>query len=460
MLLSLPRSSVATSQAARLTATAYPALAAPAVLLLLVVAIVRNDHALLSAAVALFAGSALGGALAGLLVRELRPTEKDAPIAFFYWIVALAAPVWALVTIMRELSALWLRSSALADALLPLVDVALVLGSAIIALALLLTVGIGEKTDAPVVLRHRRRAFTDRTFFAVIAVVLIAELVGSVTSTDKIILADGAALGAQLPRLEREAWRYPNHFASQYRYGNALARLRDCSAAVAPLERAVALHAGDGLANLDLADALNCAHLYSQAITPAQTAMRLRPDDSRPYYSLAWALEQTHERARAEEIYRQILLHWPNDAVAMARFALLRYAEGARTSALEQLRKALAIDSTSRWMHITAGELYSNAAMMPEALAQYRALAMSDSAQVWSWIQYASHAYLAGELPEARSAFDHLEVIAPGIVEQWPAWRQMRDASRQGIPSAALPPIAPHDQATEDTTFIRLRRTR
>jgi tetratricopeptide (TPR) repeat protein len=313
-------------------------------------------------------------------------------------------------------------------------------------------------TSKPVLLRHRQGPFTDRTILAIAAVLLVAVIANLVTRPERIGDESTAALQLQLPRLQRESERYPTHFATQYRYGNALTRQRDCASAVAPLERAVALNSDDGWAQNDLAYALTCARRYAAAIAPGREAIRLLPTERRPYYNLAWALEQSHDEQGAGEVYRQLLLHWPNEAVAMARAAFIHYRGGARKEGLAELQRALAIDDSSYWMLITAAELYSSAARLDDALNQYRALATRDSTNLWAWGQYGSTAYLAGRLDEARRAFDHLEKIAPHIFDSESPWRAMRDAARQNIPPSKLPPIPPFQRS--DAMLIQLPSTR
>ena len=107
-------------------------------------------------------------------------------------------------------------------------------------------------------------------------------------------------------------------------------------------------------------------------------------------------------------------------------------------------------------MRVAAGEVFSSAAMLGDALTQYRALATSDSTNVWSWTQYGSMAYLDGQLPEASKAFEHLATIAPGIFASDSPWRAMRDAARNGVPPAKLPSIPPGNPRSDRTTLLQL----
>jgi Flp pilus assembly protein TadD len=306
----------------------------------------------------------------------------------------------------------------------------------------LLAVGMTGNTVQPVALRHRRGVITDRTIFAVTALVVLAFAVIALTRPQRFAADDPDDLRAQLPRLGREAGRYPNHFRSQYVFGNGLNKSRDCASALAPLQRAVALDSSDGWALNDLGFALSCRYRYAEAVSPYLASVRLLPDERLPRYGLAWALEQTRASS-AEREYRAILGRWPGDPFARAREATLRYNRGERTEGLTEMRQALAIDS-SYWVRLAAAQLFSSAALMSEALAQYRALATRDSANLWMWAHYGSAAYLAGELAEARRAFDHADSIDRKALDAVAAWRDMRDASRRGVPPSGLPPIAPY----------------
>jgi tetratricopeptide (TPR) repeat protein len=221
-----------------------------------------------------------------------------------------------------------------------------------------------------------------------------------------------------------------------------LNKSHDCAGALVPLQRAVALDSSDGWALNDLGFALSCGNRYAEAVPLYLASVRLLPEERRPRYGLAWALEQTRASS-AEREYRAILGQWPGDPFAMAREATLRYNRGERTEGLTEMRQALAVDS-SYWVRLAAAQLFSSAALLSDALVQYRALATRDSANLWMWAHYGSAAYLAGELAEARRAFDHADSIDPTALNAVAAWRDMRDASRRGVPPSALPPIAPY----------------
>ena len=438
-LASHRQSSLATVRASTLL---YPVLATPAVLLLLVTAAARRDLDSLVAAVVLLGAATLAGALTGVLTYILRPSERNVILAFATWAIVLAAPVAIALVATSVLGPRLPDISAWADTL-HADEAALILLPTGIVATLLLAVRITGNQTKPVVLRHRRGIFTDRTIVALMALVFVAVVAQVATKTDRFPPGEGDALRALLPQLEREAARHPNHFLSQYRLGNALTRLDECNAALPPLQRAVQLDSLDGWAENDLGHTLNCLRRYHESIVPFRTAVRVMPNESRPRYGLAWALEQTGDWRAAQEEYHDILVRAPNDAVAMAREAVTRYNGGDRDEGLSELRRALAADDSAYWVQLSAAQLFSSSAQLTEAERQYARLAARDSTNVWMWAQYASTSYLAGDLTQARRAFEHLDAVAPTVIEQVPEWRAMRDAARKGTPPSKLPPIAP-----------------
>jgi predicted Zn-dependent protease len=128
----------------------------------------------------------------------------------------------------------------------------------------------------------------------------------------------------------------------------------------------------------------------------------------------------------------------------MAREAVARYSQGEREEGLSEVRRALAAGPSEYWVQLSAAQLFSSAALLSDAARVYGQLAARDSANMWMWVQYGSAAYLAGQLEEARRAFDHVDALHPQQVWIDPAWRAMRDAARKGIRPSDLPPIPPY----------------
>jgi hypothetical protein len=127
----------------------------------------------------------------------------------------------------------------------------------------------------------------------------------------------------------------------------------------------------------------------------------------------------------------------------MAREAMLRFDRGERDEGLDEMRHALSLGDSSSGVLLSAAELFAQAALLKDATAQYRLIAQRQPRDLWIWAQYASTAYLAGSLDEARNAFVHAESIDAHAIETVDSWRMMRDAARKGVPPSALPPIPP-----------------
>ena len=433
---------VESKPAARLIAITFPALAAPAALLLVGTAFVRGDMDLLRAALVLMLASVTAGAGVGAFVSAFDMTSQTGAQGFLPWLLVLLGPVMFVLELASGYSPSWLRSVALQDAFAATGLVGFNLIVAPVLAATLLTADIRRNESAPVTLRHRAKLFTDRTFFAVAAVVMLSVLVVRET---RVFAQLEAKPGRALPVLTREAARYPDHFATQLRYGDALLRIAVCPDAIPPLRRAVALKANHPTARSELAYALLCAHKYEDAIVTYRTAIELDPSNIRARYGLAWTLEQLHDSSASDE-YRAILLQRPNDAYALARQATIHFSRGDRSHALVEMRRALVLD-TSRVVQRAAADLFVSAQLMDEALPIYRSLAQRDPTDLSALAQYASAAYFTGHLQESTRAFDELAARHPQLMEEVEQWRELRDAARRGVPPAkfSIAPVFRHD---------------
>ena len=440
----LPSTRVEPFAGARASLLFSPTLAAPVVLVLLLSALAHRDPVLLGAALVVLGASLAAGALAALVALRLQLGQRDGVVAFIGWVGVLGAPIallWWAAILIPSLSRVL---APLRDVLPASDELRLALISVCALSAGLLAVGIPGNAARPVVLRHRRELFGERTVFALMALLLPVTAATYLTNVERFPSGEGAQLRAQLPQLERDASTFPNHFLSQYRLGNVLLRLDECAAALPPLQRAVALQPNDGWAENDLGGVLSCLRRPREAIAPFRVAVRVMPDEPRPRYGLAWALEQTGDYTGALAGYQAIRHRWPNDPVAMAREAVARYNHGEREEGLSEVRRALAAGPSEYWVLLSAAQLFSSAALLSEAAAQYGRLAARDSGNMWLWVQYGSAAYLAGQLAEARRAFDHVDSLPAQQALVDPAWRAMRDAARKGIPPSELPPIPPY----------------
>ena len=415
-------------------------LAAPVVLLLFATGLVRADRELLFAAAVLLVVSLAVGAMSGALAFVTAPLQSEVVLAVFGWAVTLGTPIAILYAVVMRLAPRWLALAALGETFNMSELLYIAIPSGILS-TLLLAVPISRNDAKPVLLRHRHGIITDRTFFALAGLLFLGAIARQVTVPDRFADGDRDELRAQLPRLARDAAMYPSHFRSQYRYGNALLHLNECAQAVPVLQRAVALDPNDGWAENDLGFVLNCEHRYGEAIAPLRVSVVVMPNESRSRYNLAWALEQTHDWAGAQAEYHRILERAPYDAVAMAREAVARYNHGDRDEGLTEVRRALASGDTNYWVKFSAAQIFSGSALLTDAAKQYGDLAKRQPTNVWLWAQYGSSAYLADMLPEARSAFEHVDSIAPQVFQTASPWRAMRDAAAKGIHPSQLPPI-------------------
>ncbi len=455
---SLPSTRARTATTARIVGIVIAALALPALVLLVITSIVMHDAALLTAALALFTAAAGTGILANLFVLLFDLPDQDGGSAAIVWPLALVGSGALVCFVMSRFSSLWLRSTALQDALavehLPW-SALLLVGAAIA--SFLLAISIGEQVKQPVVIRHRRGLWTEHTLLGVGIIVAIASVVASTTRMPRFADPENGDVRAELPVLAREASRYQNHFLTQYRYGNSLTRSRQCRPAIAPLERARALAPNDGGAAWDLGYALTCSQRFGDAVIAFRDGVRLMPDSLRVHLGLAWALEHARDGDGAADEYRRILFRWPREPVATARLTLLRYDAGDQERGLAEMRALLARADSNYWVRISAAQMFASAALLKDAVEQYRWLAARDSADGWAWTQYASTAYLANELEEARRAFAHVDTMHPGLVDQVPEWRAERDAANRGIAPSALPPIQPYNLHSDSLGVIRVQ---
>jgi len=427
---------------ARASALLYPALTLPAILLLVISALATHDSGLFIAALALLIASSVAGIFTGLLVRVLRPTQQSNVGAWLAWVVSLGSPLALVWSVGSGLETLWAKSPALNDVSMPIEGLVFALCLTGIVFGLFLAADTRGDEKAPVVVRHRRVAsnWTPYAFAAVVAIAVVANLL---TRQGLFARGTGSELRARIPQLQREAARYPKHFRSQYRLGNAFARLDDCIAALGPLQRALAISPNDSFARNDASWAVSCTRVRRQGMGPYAAGTALASSTARTRYGNAAALEQLRNWAGAETEYNRILQRWPNDPIALVRRGVVRYNMGHRGDGLEDVRQALALSDTAYVVQLSSAEVFSEAALLRDALKEYRALAGRDSANAWIWAQYGSTAYLVGELAEASRAFDSAYSLTPEAFLLNNAWRAMRDASHQGIPPSALPPIPP-----------------
>lgn len=441
-------------RAARMAALVLPALLAPAVVILAVTAMLRGDYNLLIAAAVGLAGAAVAGAGTGAVVFGLRLGQRAGFVASVSWALALGVPAAAIAAVLSYTASSWVRSAALRDALTVNDVWPMALAIAAVSSAILLGARIRGDREQPVVVRHRHRVYTEHTFFAAAAVVWVAIAALSSTRPPRFASSDPDELRTQLPLLEREAARYPNHFRSQYLFGNALTHTHECARAIDPLRRAVAIRPRDGWAENDLAFALSCSRHFAEARAPYEQAVKLLPDEELVQNGYAYTLEQLRDKS-AERTYHAILRRFPYDAYAAAREATLRFNRGERDEGLDEMRLALTLGDSSFGVLLSAAELFANAALLKDAAAQYRLIAQRQPRDLWIWAQYASTAYLAGSLEEARNAFVHAESINAHAIETVDSWRMMRDAAQKGVPPSALPPIPPTRPFTAVSSYPR-----
>ena len=431
----------------RSAALVYAALAIPVLALSVAAAFVTNDRALLIAAAVGLLASLVTGALTGWLFWLLDLGQRT--WALHAVLLCVGAPVLLVWNALAFTAPLWVRSSALADALALAHPAALALTLVSFVSAIHLALDTEPRTQAPTARRYRHALVSERDILPLLCVIPMVSAVSSLTKLPRFADSDRDELRQRMPLYQREAQRYPGHFTSVYRLGNVYTHFPapECTSGLVSLESAVAMRPSDGWAQNDLGYVLECARRIPEAIPHLAEAVRIMPDEVQPRYNLAWALETTgHPAAEAE--YRAILERWPGEVDAAAGAAAARYDRGDREAALAEMRGVVALDPSNSWVQLKAADVLSRAALLREALQHYRAAVTNDSTtSAWAWARYASTAYLANELPESLRAFDHLETLAPGMIDQVPEWRAMRDAARQGTPPSMIPVPPPPARA-------------
>lgn len=244
---------------------------------------------------------------------------------------------------------------------------------------------------------------------------------------------DSVALERALPQLEVEARRRPNTAHVQRQYGIALHRSGRSSEAAAVLARAALLDRFDPRTWHALGETQLALHDYSGSVASLRTAVRLDSTMGPTWRALAAALTAVHHplpHARAEGAYRRAILLEPDDADARYQYARLLQLGRRDAEALEQIERAIAIDSTRAEFHLTACVVHKRRDRLADALpfcerARYLAPADPDV-----WVELGATLYLAGQLARADTAFAAAARIRPGYYDRRPEVRDLWAATR------------------------------
>jgi hypothetical protein len=272
---------------ARASALLYPALAAPAVLLLCLTAVVRRQPQLLVAAPLLLGVSVIAGLLTRFGVDVLQPTRHNVVLGFLYWVTALVAAIAMALGVVIRLVPSWQRVMPANGVGYSFDAIVALLAPSCLVAALLLAGPISGNSATPVPLRPRQGPLNNGTILELMGLLLVLVIARAATREDARLGEDFSTLRARLPQLRQEAEEHPDHFRSQYRLGRALTALSSCVEALPPLRTAVDLDPSDGWAQNDLGITLGCLGRYGEAIEPFRASVRLMPKEPRPRFGLA-----------------------------------------------------------------------------------------------------------------------------------------------------------------------------
>jgi Flp pilus assembly protein TadD len=301
----------------------------------------------------------------------------------------------------------------------------LLLAAALVSAALLLVppdrddAANTQPGDRPPLLRGR-------TILGISAVAMLAIGASKMLERERV----GANDPKLLQVLEARARIHPTHEPTLYQLGNTYLANGDYKKATSPLEQAVALNPHDGWAQNDLGLALGMQRQFFAAISHLREAFRLIPDDQRPGRNLAWALRYARQPGAAESVYRAMQPRWPADAELVALAGYMHFEDGGRKEGAAEVHRAFAMNSSDLVVRLMMAKVLTTQAKFTEAIPHFEAYLAAYPKDMENLAQYAMACALNGDNAKAMRTWDRIEKAAPGVIDQFPPWRDSRDAAR------------------------------
>jgi len=241
---------------------------------------------------------------------------------------------------------------------------------------------------------------------------------------------DTAKLGYALARVQYRAGKYSDSIATLRRtiathqesseihnlLGWCLFKTDDLKGAVAALDRAIALDAGDESNYLDVGMMLLAGQHYEGAMAAAEKALEIAPDSYRAHRLKAQVEMKVGRPKDAEALYAHAVAVNPADADAIAGLATAQLDIGKTAAAEETLKKAIERLPREALLYQAYGNmlLWGEGTTNPEAEA--RAVALLKKAEA-----------LDPSLAEAHYQLGKLALRDDNVRE---AWRQLEAAVR------------------------------
>ena len=399
-------------------------LSLPATLVLIGAAALERDTSMMNVAFALAAASAGVGALIGHWSGVRRPIANQQVrqiVQTGRFIVAIGGfvAVKGAALLSNDGSLLYAMDSITGAPWLLLLPAALVS-------AALLLVPPDRDDDATTRLGAQPPLLRGRTIIGIGAVGLLAFGASNRLERERVGTSDPKFLQV----LEDRVRLHPTHEPTLYQLGNTYLANGDYRKATAPLERAVALNPNDGWAQNDLGLVLGMQRQFFAAIPHLREAFRLIPDDQRPGRDLGWALRYARQPGAAESVYRAMQPRWPADAELVALAGYMHFEDGGRQDGAAEVRRGFSMNPSDLIVRLMMAKVLTTQAKFSEAIPHFEAYLAAHPNDMESLAQYAMVCALNGDNATAVRTWDRIEKAAPGVIDQFPPWRDSRDAAR------------------------------
>jgi tetratricopeptide (TPR) repeat protein len=140
---------------------------------------------------------------------------------------------------------------------------------------------------------------------------------------------------------------HPDHPDSWKFVGLAYYQLKDYQAAVAPLEKALALKRAEGRNDSDLVRALGQSHLsikqYDKALPYLETLVRVQMNSAANYYMLGVTFANLNRPEEAAEAFQKAVKLDPKDADSWYFIGVQQFRSGKLNDAIPSLKSGLAV---------------------------------------------------------------------------------------------------------------------
>jgi predicted Zn-dependent protease len=160
---------------------------------------------------------------------------------------------------------------------------------------------------------------------------------------------------------------HPDHAQGHALRGEILHRLGRTTAAIGSFRESCRCDPGQAQVRLKLATALRDERLCDESLIEFDICQQLAPSDPEILIAKADALRACGQAIAAIELYREVIIHSPGNALAYAHMGQCYFERGDLTSATSLLRTALLLDTKLVDAYQTLAQVYQAMGLETEA---------------------------------------------------------------------------------------------